>query len=311
MALQILSAFPQWQASRLAWTRLIHPRPLLVMISNKGMWCCWRQGLVWTFRSALWPDGACRDGVPHQRDAIGELIADLVFDLGLPGAELVLCLPPVSANWRVLDGLGTQHEDAQARCRSALESMDLPFDLEQSYLMTTPIQHSLAVAGIARSSLQAWIDVIEIADLPLRRISWSLTDAQRALSRITQDWTGDVAWLVVHDGGARLLLMRDRIPEIDHTLSSTVGDLCIAEVRACVRAWQQKQDGSSPLGWWLTLDDASDRDLHQVVDQGAGEKLLNTPLPWTPDPWTEESEVSVLPSLAHLALTALHEEEAW
>ena len=267
--------------------------------------------MVWMYRSALWPDGACCDGVPHQRDAISELIADLVFDLGLPGAELVLSLPPAAATWRVLDGVGTQHEDTQARCRSALESIDLPFDLDQSYLLTTPIQRSFAVAGIARSSVQAWIDVIEVADLPLRRISWSLTDAQRVLSHVTQDWTGDLAWLVVHDGRARLLLMRDRIPEIDHTLSSTVADLCIAEVRACVRAWQQSQDAPSPLGWWLSLDDARDREWHQVVDKVAGEQLLNVPLPWTPDPWTDTAEVSVLPPLTHLALTALHEEESW
>ena len=311
MAPQILSAFPQWQASRLAWTRLIHPYPLLVMISNQGMWCCWRQGADWSFRSALWPDGACRDGVPHQRDAIGELIADLVFDLGLPGAELVLCLPPASGTWRVLDGLSTQHEDAQARCRSALESMDLPFNLEQSYLLTTPIQDTLAVAGIARSSVQAWIDVVEIADLPLRRISWSLIDAQRALTQITKEWNGDLAWLLVQDGRARLLLMRDRTPEIDHTLSSGDVDLCIAEARACVQAWQQRQNASCPLGWWLTLDDARERDWHHVVDQVAGEQLLNTSLPWTPDPWPEADEMSVLPSLAHLALTALHEEESW
>ena len=48
--------------------------------------------------------------------------------------------------------------------RDSLGSVDLPFNLEQSYLLTNPIQDTLAVAGIARSSVQAWIDVVEIAD---------------------------------------------------------------------------------------------------------------------------------------------------
>ena len=307
----MLSAFPQWQASRLAWSRLIHPCPVLVTITDAGMYFCWREGRRWRFRSALWPEGACRDGSPSNREAIGELIADLLFDLQLPGAELVLCLPPSAAHWCVVDGLSAADITSEGLRRDSLGSVDLPFNLEQSYLLTTPIQDTLAVAGIARSSVQAWIDVVEIADLPLRRISWSLIDAQRALTQITKEWNGDLAWLLVHDGKARLLLMRDRTPEIDHTLSSVDVDLCVAEARACVQAWQQRKYASCPLGWWLTLDDARECDWHHLVDQGAGEQLLNTSLPWTPDPWPEADEMSVLPSLAHLALTVLHEEESW
>ena len=239
------------------------------------------------------------------------MIADLLFDLQLPGAELVLCLPPAAAHWCVVGGLSATDVNSEGLRRDNLGSEDLPFNIDQSYLLTTPIQDSVAVAGIARSSVQAWIDVVEIADLPLRRISWSLIDAQRALTQITKEWNGDLAWLLVQDGRARLLLMRDRTPEIDHTLSSGDVDLCIAEARACVQAWQQRQNASCPLGWWLTLDDARERDWHQVVDQVAGEQLLNTSLPWTPDPWPDADEMSVLPSLAHLALTALHEEESW
>ena len=89
----MLPEFPQWQSFRLAWTRLIHPCPVLVVVSDDRLLFCWHSGQRWRFRSALLPDGACRDGVPLQRDAIGELIADLLFDLDLPGAQLVLCLP--------------------------------------------------------------------------------------------------------------------------------------------------------------------------------------------------------------------------
>lgn len=307
----MLSGSSQWQALRLAWARLIHPRPVLVMISDDGLLFCWKKGGRWTFRSALWPDGVCHGGLPLNREAIGELIADLLFDLELPGAELVLCLPPAVATWSIVDGMFADDSKIDLQCRGELASLDLPFSLEQSYLLIMPIQNSCAVAGIPRSSLQAWIDVVEFADLPLRRVSWSLIDALRGLHHLTQAWSGDLAWLLVHDGKARLMLMRDRTPEIDHPLSSTDVDVCFSEARACVKAWQQTLDTPRTLGWWLTLDDVAPSQWSQLVDAGQGEQCLNQPLSWSPAPWRDGDEMTVLPSLAHLALNALHKEEAW
>ncbi|AII48239.1 hypothetical protein KR52_03595 [Synechococcus sp. KORDI-52] len=307
----MLSSFPQWQSSRLAWDRLIHPRPVLVMISNGGLSICWRGARGWTFRCADLSAGSCRDGMPKAREAIGELIADLLFDVELPGAELVLSLPPAAASWRVLDGLSCDVEAMPDLRRELPGSLDLPFSLDQSYLMTSVIGDSVAVCGTSRALIQAWVDIVEIADLPLRRISWSLTDALNGLRQITQDWSGDLAWLLLHDGRARLILMRDRIPEIDRTFSSNDVDVCIAETRALIRSWQQKLNAPRPLGWWFTLEDPSRRDWLQLVDAEAGEQSLNRPLAWSPDPWTESAGAEVLSPLAHLVLGQLHEEECW
>ena len=135
----MLSAFPQWQASRLAWSRLIHPCPVLVTISDAGMYFCWRQGRRWRFRSALWPEGACRDGSPNNTEAIGELIADLLFDLQLLGRSWCFA-SSFSGHWCVVDGLSAADITSEGLRRDSLGSVDLPFNLEQSYLLTTPIQ---------------------------------------------------------------------------------------------------------------------------------------------------------------------------
>ena len=307
----MFSGSPQWQAIRLAWSRLIDPCPVLVMISNGGLVCCWKGAKGWMFRSASWSQGACRDGMPQQREAIAELIADLLFDLDLPGAELVLCLPPPSGSWCVIDGLIDDDWNINGLLRDRLGSADLPFDLEQSYLMTGPIQDSVAVAGVARSLVQAWIDVVESADLPLRRISWSLMDAQRALVQLTQDWSGDLAWLLVQGEAVRLILMRDRVPEVDHALSSVDPEVCVSEARSCLQAWQETLNLPGPVAWWLTLDDPHAFDWFQVVDAEAGEQCLNKPLPWSPEPWSDTAESDKFSSLAHLALSVLHEEESW
>jgi hypothetical protein len=40
--------------------------------------------------------------------------------------------------------------------------------------------------GVTRLQLQAWIDVVDQADLVLRRVDWCLTSALRGLLQLTQ-----------------------------------------------------------------------------------------------------------------------------
>ena len=103
--------------------------------------------------SALWPGPmVCRDGVPLQREAVGELIADLIFDCDCPGAELVLCLPLKAASWCVVDGYGS--DGSPGLVPPALQSVDLPFDLAESYVTSSPVQDSFALVGVPRSLIQ-------------------------------------------------------------------------------------------------------------------------------------------------------------
>jgi hypothetical protein len=58
------------------------------------------------------------------------------------------------------------------------------------------VQDTLAVVGVPRSLIQGWSEVAELADLPLRRVDWSLTTAQRALHQLTQAQKWRLCWLV-------------------------------------------------------------------------------------------------------------------
>ena len=107
MPLPALGELPQLTALSLAWRRLVDVKPVLIAVDNSSLVCCWHQAGRWQQRVVAWPDGVCRDGVPLQREAVGELIADLVFDCDSPGAELVLCLPLQAASWSVVDGYGS------------------------------------------------------------------------------------------------------------------------------------------------------------------------------------------------------------
>ena len=96
-----------------------------MLVSNTSLVCCWEQRGRWLQRVVTWPDGVCRDGVPLQQEAVGELIADLIFDCDSPAAELVLCLPLQAASWCVVDGYGA--DGSPGLLPQALQSVDLPF----------------------------------------------------------------------------------------------------------------------------------------------------------------------------------------
>ena len=307
MPLPALGELPQLTALSLAWRRLVDIKPVLIAVNNMGLVCCWAKAGRWQRQVVAWPDGVCRDGVPLQREVIGELIADLIFDCDCPGAELVLCLPLQAGSWCVVDGYGS--DGSPGLLPQSLQSVDLPFDLAESYITSSPVQGALAVVAVPRSLIRAWSEVAELADLPLRRVDWSLTAAQRALDQLAQAWEGDLAWLVVEDKSMHLLLFRQGVPEVDYALA---GDDSVAdqrEIRACVAAWQAMVDTPSTLGWWLSVKAEQVDDWMALVDEAAGECCLNQTLPNWAEPSDQTDAADVPSALQQLALLALHQEE--
>ena len=73
MPLPALGELPQLTALSLAWRRLIDVKPVLMAVNYTSLVCCWDQSGRWQQRVVGWPDG-----VPLQREAVGELISDLI-----------------------------------------------------------------------------------------------------------------------------------------------------------------------------------------------------------------------------------------
>ena len=177
MPLPALGELPQLTALSLAWRRLVDLKPVLMLVNNTGLVCCWEQRGRWQQRVVAWPEGVCRDGVPLQRAAVGELIADLIFDCDCPGAELVLCLPLEAASWCVVDGYGA--DGSPGLLPHALQSVELPFECAKSYVTSSPVQEALAVVEttdaepaqpvVARTQLSlklSFYDVAPLTDAP-------------------------------------------------------------------------------------------------------------------------------------------------
>ena len=145
MPLPALAELPQLTALSLAWRRLVDLKPVLMLVNNTSLVCCWEQRGRWQQRGVGWPEGVCRDGVPLQREAVGELIADLIFDCDCPGAELVLCLPLQVASWCVVHGYGS--DGSPDLLPHALQSVDLLFELVRGWRVVVGLLEDPRPAG--------------------------------------------------------------------------------------------------------------------------------------------------------------------
>ena len=288
--------------------RLLSAQRVLVSVTDVGLICCWSDKQQWLQRSGSWPAGSCRDGVPLQRELMAELLADLLLDSDVVGAQVVLCLPLAAANWRVLEGRSLQELQALEEPRSLLSGLDWPDDLQASYLAFDACAEAVIATSVQRSLLQAWVDVVEQADLPLHRVDWCLAAAHRTIQRFTSSSTEALAWLIAEASVARLVLIRDSVPELDLQVVVSDPAAVIPALRQRVEAWFHATPDQQVLAWWLTVPENDHEQWSALVDVASGEHLLDEALPWSPVVWDQTVENLLLPPLHQLAFTALQQE---
>ena len=309
MPLPSLAEIPQLQALQSQVRRLWAAQTVVVLPSERGLWIAWPSNEEWQVAAGSWPEGCCRDGMPLQREAMAELLADLLLDHDLIDAQVELLLPLAGVHWRVLDGI----EPGQfEQVKPALADLPWPLQPQESYTALTSLGtsedsvtgSSVTVAlGVTRLQLQAWIDVMDQADLVLRRVDWCLSSALRGLLQLTHPWSGNLAWLIQDGRSCRLVLLRGGVPELDQLMTTPASDLegCQREIRAWLTAWQQRSPSSAELGWWLSVAHDQADLWRALVDEGRGECLLQQDLPPFEQAMDSDPTHSLEP-LEHLAL---------
>ena len=93
MPLPSLAEIPQLQALQSQVRRLWAAQTVVVLPSERGLWIAWPSNEEWQVAAGSWPEGCCRDGMPMQREAMAELLADLLLDHDLIDAQVELLLP--------------------------------------------------------------------------------------------------------------------------------------------------------------------------------------------------------------------------
>ena len=310
MALLSFAEIPQLQALTMSVQRLLKAQPVLAVVTDQHLVVCWQRRESWFWRLGHWAPDSCRDGVPLLREAMGELLADLLFESDVLGAEILLVLPEASCDWRVLEGASLSRLEQIADRSRLLSELTWSIEPDATVLALSPCGDAVLALGAARPTVQAWIEVIEIADLPLRRMDWCLSVALRALKRLCSEWTGDLAWLLPSRRGLRLVLIRAGVPELDRCVSFDVDDPLAAweELVQLVDAWQ-RINAAVPLGWWLSLPVEERNGWAGRCIQARGDIRLDHEIPGAPlacDPL----DSSELDPVVELVFSALRGERA-
>jgi len=222
------------------------------------------------WRRVAMPADCCRDGLPMQRESLGEHCADLLLDSGLPPAsvDLELLLPLEACHWRLLAGDGASSCTSLADVRSQQPLLEWPFRLDDAYLAAMAVPggaDAQVVVGVQRLMLQAWVDVAEAADLSLRRVDWLMASAWRGLVDSFDQLPADLVWLVRQSGGWRVLLLNNGLPELDRLIRDGELDPVLSKPEALRQQLQRtlsSWDAQSGVAetdqanwqryWWIT-----------------------------------------------------------
>ena len=177
MTLSSLAENQTLQSLQFGLRRLISATRVLMVVSDERLVLCWQRSGAWHWSAGTWPADSCRGGQPQLREGMGELLADLLLECDVVGAQIELVLPQAGGYWRVLDGVTPDQLQAQPTLSAGLEGLEWPLDSHDLYGTYALFGEQPVAIACPRLLLKGWIDVIQLADLPLRRVDWLLTSA--------------------------------------------------------------------------------------------------------------------------------------
>ena len=226
----------------------LFPRQVLLELRDDGL-----QGQVLADGSpgsvrfdAPLPPLTCRDGMPLEREPIGDLIGDLMVRDNLMEAFVMAALPPAAAAWRVIEwpfGFAIPDDPIQAVRELDPSSLRLPFPLSEAVIDVRPIAGSASRALLAASSRQvvdAWIQVFNHAGARLERLAPAQSCEFLALrAHLVGVSSRDLVVLLTPGTSAtRLLMVRDGTPRFDRVVAAD-GDQLVEDVARSVAFYRR------------------------------------------------------------------------
>ncbi len=195
------------------------------------------------------PPLTVRNGMPLEREPLGDLIGDLLVRDGLIDHFVLAALPPAAAHWRVVVWpFEDWPEDPARALRQIAPPLNLPFSLEEAYLDLQPLPGrppQMLLAAAPKVLVDAWVDVFAMAGVQLERLAPAQTCQLSALADLLEETPPDqlVAVLAAEAGDAhRLLLVRAGVPVFERALLSS-GDALVDDLVRSI-AFYRRQDSA-------------------------------------------------------------------
>jgi Tfp pilus assembly PilM family ATPase len=204
------------------------------------------------------PPLTVRNGLPLEKEPLGDLIGDLLVRDGLLDHFVLAALPSVAVQWRVLVWpFADWPEDPARALRQIAPPLNLPYDLDEAYVDLQPlagVQSQMLLAAAPKSLVDGWIEVFSLAGVQLERLAPAQSCQLAAIAGLLEDSPTDqlVALLDPTPSGAwRLLLVRGGIPVFERTISSGEEAL-VDEIVRSVEFYRRQDSGVRSLRLLLT-----------------------------------------------------------
>lgn len=217
------------------------------------------------------PALTCRQGMPLEKEPLGDLIGDLLVRDGLLDTYLLASLPPQAAHWRVtVWPFKTMPADPIKALRQLEPDLHLPFTLDEAFLDLQPLAGDpgrMLLAAAPQALVEAWIDVFNIAGAKLERLSPAQSCQFAALQpRLASEPAQRLVVLIdPQPESLRLVLLRAGLPVFERFLGGT-SEAQLAELDRCLAFYRRQEPQLRDFSLWLTAP----TDLQERLERSVG-----------------------------------------
>ena len=223
------------------------------------------------------PPLTCRDGLPAEKEPLGDLIGDLLVRDGLIDVLIVAALPAPAVQWRVFTWpFQAWPEDPAEALRRLDPALNLSMPLEELYIDLQPMPNNskqILLAAASKACVDGWIEVFNLAGAQLERLAPSQSCQLLALAPVLEDVPEQelVVLLEPKPGGCRLLFLRKGIPEFERWVPEEIN--LVRELRRCLDFYRKCDKQAEGLKLLVSEAMASSAQLEEAF----GVPLLEVP----------------------------------
>lgn len=198
------------------------------------------------------PALTCRQGMPLEKEAIGDLIGDLLLNEKLLDAYVLAVLPMEASHWRVLvNPFPSPPDDPVEELRQLDPSLGLPFSLKEAYFDVYPLpgqQDQLLLVASESKLVDAWIEVFQLAGVKLERLAPAQGCLLAALADELFDSEDDelVAFLWPRESDHLLWFFHRGVPVFEKSIPAVLPDL-LQELRQALEFYHRQEPGLQRL----------------------------------------------------------------
>ena len=216
------------------------------------------------------PTLTLRDGMPLEKEPLGDLIGDLLVNENLIDACVLAALPPTAVEWRVVVWPFDEMPDDPV---AALRQLDPPLRLSTSLqscsidLQPLPGRPAQMLLGAApRTLVDEWIDVFNIAGVQLERLAPAQSCQLVALTPLLRKAPPGqlIALLDPQPGHCRLLLFRSGVPVFERVLAGET-DKLVSQLLRCLSFYRRQDPEAKELRLLLAQPMPAQTTMEEVL----------------------------------------------